>query len=90
MFCFRLTAYAVTFVLWIMAPASAAQVEACFVPGQDCTAVVVREIDGARHEVLVQAYGFTSIPIADALISAKDRGVTIRAIFDKSDRPKEG
>jgi phosphatidylserine/phosphatidylglycerophosphate/cardiolipin synthase-like enzyme len=55
----------------------------CFTPGQDCEAVVVAEIAAARSSVLVQAYEFTSKPIAAALVAAAQRGVDVRVILDK-------
>ena len=58
----------------------------CFTPGGECTDIIVHEIDAARRQVLVQAYSFTSAPIADALVKAKKRGVDVRAILDKSQR----
>jgi len=58
----------------------------CFVPGEDCEGVIVAEINQARGVVLVQAYSFTSMPIAKALVSAKQRGVSVRVILDKSQR----
>lgn len=68
-------------------PAAAADVETlCFTPGQDCTGVVVGAISSARRDVLVQAYSFTSPPIAAALIEAHRRGVRVRVILDKSQR----
>ena len=71
-------------------PALADQVAAvCFTPGGDCTGIVVREIDAARSYVLVQAYSFTSAPIADALVRAKRRGVDVRAVLDKSQRTEQ-
>ena len=36
--------------------------------------------------MLVQAYSFTSAPIAKALVDAKRRGVDVRVILDKSQR----
>lgn len=54
----------------------------CFTPPEDCTSRIEREIGAARQEVLVQAYGFTSRPIADALVAAHDRGVSVRVILD--------
>jgi len=36
--------------------------------------------------ILVQAYSFTSIPIAKALVDAHKRGVDVRVILDKSQR----
>jgi phosphatidylserine/phosphatidylglycerophosphate/cardiolipin synthase-like enzyme len=55
-----------------------------FSPGGGCTDVVVREIAAARREVLVLAYGFTSRPIAQALVDAKLRGVTVEVVLDHS------
>jgi hypothetical protein len=43
--------------------AAAAELFACFTPGQDCRALIVREIDSAKSELLVQGYAFTSAPI---------------------------
>jgi hypothetical protein len=58
----------------------------CFVPGEDCEGVIVAEIYRARGVILVQAYSFTSMPIAKALVSAKQRGVSVQVILDKSQR----
>jgi phosphatidylserine/phosphatidylglycerophosphate/cardiolipin synthase-like enzyme len=53
-------------------------------PKGGCTDAVVYEIQRARREVLVQAYSFTSKPIAEALIAAKTRGVHIEILLDRS------
>jgi phosphatidylserine/phosphatidylglycerophosphate/cardiolipin synthase-like enzyme len=53
-------------------------------PKGGCTDAVVREINHARREILVQAYSFTSKPIADALVKAKARGVRVEIILDRS------
>lgn len=58
----------------------------CFSPNGNCTAVIVEQIDNAKSEILVQAYSFTSAPIAKALLSAHKRGVKIIAILDKSNK----
>lgn len=55
-----------------------------FSPGGGCTDVIVRELKGARHEVLVLAYSFTSRPIAQALVDAKMRGVHVEVVLDAS------
>ena len=55
-----------------------------FSPNGDGTKVMVRAIDLARQQILVQAYGFTSAPIIQALGQAKARGVDVAAILDKS------
>jgi len=63
--------------------------QVCFTPGGDCTDVVVATIAGAKRQVLVQAYSFTSMPIAKALVDAHARGVDVRAILDKSQRSEK-
>jgi phosphatidylserine/phosphatidylglycerophosphate/cardiolipin synthase-like enzyme len=57
-----------------------------FSPKGGCTEVVVAELEGARSRVLVQAYSFTSAPIAKALVEAHRRGVDVRVILDDSQR----
>lgn len=59
-------------------------VHACFTPAEDCTGYIVNAINEAKEEILVQAYSFTSTPIANALIDASNRHVTIKIILDKS------
>jgi phosphatidylserine/phosphatidylglycerophosphate/cardiolipin synthase-like enzyme len=61
-------------------------VEVYFSPNGGCTEAITREIDKAKSEILVQAYSFTSVPIAKALLEAKKRGVKIEAVLDKSQR----
>jgi phosphatidylserine/phosphatidylglycerophosphate/cardiolipin synthase-like enzyme len=56
----------------------------CFTPGEDCTRQIVAAIDGAVNSIAVQAYAFTSRPIGKALVTAKERGVNVEIIFDKS------
>jgi phosphatidylserine/phosphatidylglycerophosphate/cardiolipin synthase-like enzyme len=57
-----------------------------FSPNGGCTDAIVTEISNAKSEILVQAYSFTSAPIAKALVSAHKRGVKVEAILDKSQR----
>jgi len=58
----------------------------CFSPKGGCTEFIVKEINAAKSEILVQAYSFTSAPIAKALTDAFKRGVKVEAILDKSQR----
>lgn len=58
--------------------------EVYFSPRGGATEAVVAEINHARQEILIQAYSFTSKPIAKALLNAKKRGVKIDAVLDKS------
>ncbi len=56
-------------------------------PGQPITAeaAIVREIGRARYSVLVQAYSFTSLPIAEALVGAHRAGRRIEVVVDPTD-----
>jgi phosphatidylserine/phosphatidylglycerophosphate/cardiolipin synthase-like enzyme len=45
---------------------------------------VVENLNQAKSNVLVQAYSFTSAPIAKALVVAHRRGVKVQVILDKS------
>ena len=57
----------------------------CFVPGpDDCALVAVAEIAKAQKTVELQAYGFTEQHIAQSLIDAKNRGVDVKVIVDKT------
>jgi phosphatidylserine/phosphatidylglycerophosphate/cardiolipin synthase-like enzyme len=59
-------------------------IEIYFSPKGGCTEAVVRELAGAKKQIRIQAYSFTSAPIAQAITQAKARGVDIIAILDKS------
>lgn len=56
----------------------------CFTPGQACTQQINNQILSAHDSILVQAYNFSSKPIADALIAANNQGVSVKVILDKS------
>jgi phosphatidylserine/phosphatidylglycerophosphate/cardiolipin synthase-like enzyme len=73
-------------LLAITIHATAADIQVYFSPDGGCTEAVVRELGKAKSTVLVQAYSFTSAPIAKALVGAKSRGVKIQVILDKSQR----
>ncbi|SEM43114.1 PLD-like domain-containing protein [Syntrophus gentianae] len=55
-----------------------------FSPNGGCTEAIVQELDRATSEIKVQAYSFTSRPIAKALVDAQKRGVKVDVILDKS------
>jgi phosphatidylserine/phosphatidylglycerophosphate/cardiolipin synthase-like enzyme len=57
-----------------------------FSPNGGCEEALVAIIDSARSQVLVQAYSFTSTPLAGALKRARSRGLDVRVILDKSQR----
>lgn len=55
-----------------------------FSPGGGATAAIVQALGQAQRSVYVQAYSFTSSPIAKALTQAHRRGVRVEEILDKS------
>lgn len=59
-----------------------------FSPRGGCTAAAVAEIGKARKAIVFEAYSFTSAEILDALQAAARRGVTIQAVFDRSQKNK--
>lgn len=74
-------------VVWATAAAAQpapAAVDVCFVPATSCVDAVVAAIDGARSEIRVEAYGFTSAPILAALVRAHARGVDVAVLLDRS------
>ena len=54
-----------------------------FSPKGGCTKAITDAIGQAKQSILVQAYSFTSYPIAEALIDVQKRGAKVEAIFDK-------
>ena len=76
------------FSLSLIAPAIAHPVSTrvYFSPHGGCTEAVVDALNSAKTTILVQAYSFTSAPIANALVNAKHRGVEVLIILDKSQR----
>lgn len=64
-------------------------VQVYFSPQGGATQAIVSALDGATNSILVQAYSFTSAPIARALVNAHRRGVSVRVILDDSQRSEK-
>lgn len=64
-------------------------IEVHFAPEGGCTDAILRELRAAKSTVLVQAYWFTSAPIAKALVETHQRGVQVKVILDKSRMEKD-
>jgi len=69
--------------------AQAGSIRVYFSPNGGCTDAILSQINQAKTEILIQAYSFTSKPIARALVQAKKRGVKIIAVLDKSNRTRK-
>jgi phosphatidylserine/phosphatidylglycerophosphate/cardiolipin synthase-like enzyme len=64
-------------------------IQVYFSPKGGATDAVVNALDHATNSVLVQAYSFTSAPIAKALVDAHRRGVKVQVILDQSQRTEK-
>jgi phosphatidylserine/phosphatidylglycerophosphate/cardiolipin synthase-like enzyme len=94
----RLTAFAGVLCLFATLPAQAFQspqpaaiatdIQVFFTPGDDAAGNIIKAINGARQQVLVQAFSFTHPGIAQALIAAYRRGVDVRLIADQEQTRK--
>ena len=63
---------------------TAPKIDVCFTPGDQCADQLIARIDAAQTAIRVQAYSFTAIDIADALIRARKRGLDVVVVVDKS------
>jgi phosphatidylserine/phosphatidylglycerophosphate/cardiolipin synthase-like enzyme len=64
-------------------------IQVYFSPDGGCTDAIVREINQAQQQILIQAYSFTSKPIAAACVAARQRNVAVYAILDKSQESEQ-
>jgi len=55
-----------------------------FSPRGGAASAIIQSLHNAKVLVLVQAYSFTSTPIAEALVRAHNRGVRVQVLLDKS------
>jgi len=74
----------------LQAQTNTPDIKVYFSPHGGCTEAVVRAVNSAKKQVLVEAYSFTSEPIAVALIEAEKRGVDVEVILDKSQEQARG
>lgn len=65
-------------------------VEALFTPWDDAEGALIRAIDGARRDIHMQAFLFTSRNLARALSTARKRGVAVRLLADREMAAKGG
>jgi phosphatidylserine/phosphatidylglycerophosphate/cardiolipin synthase-like enzyme len=72
-------------IMLLASPALAdPSITVAFSPHGGATEAVVQVISAAEHSIHLAGYGFTSRPIAQALIAAHGRGVEVDAVLDKS------
>ena len=86
----KITIFLTLGMLWASATL-AGELITCFTPGEKCTDLIVKQIDEAKKSIYVQAYGFTSPPIIEAVGNAKGRGLEVKVILDKvNETEKQG
>ena len=68
----------------IASPVLSAQgtLQAAFAPWENVEGLIAEAIDGARKQVLVQAYMLSNTRIATVLIAARKRGIDVRVLAD--------
>ncbi|NMM26035.1 MAG: phospholipase D family protein [Glaciimonas sp.] len=62
--------------------------QVAFSPWDDIETLIITAIDGAKKQVLVQAYLLTSKKIARALIASQQRGVSVMVLVDAAQSSK--
>jgi len=68
---------------------AAGTLEVAFSPDEGTEHLVVKVIDSAKSEIRVLAYSFTSVPVTEALLRAKKRGVDLRIVADEKENIAE-
>ncbi len=58
-------------------------VQACFSPQGKCSSYIIRELEQAKKEILIAIYAFTSDELANAIVQARKRGVSIQVVVDR-------
>ena len=53
-------------------------------PRGEETEAILRELNKAQISILVQSFSFFPAPVAEALVSAQERGVNVQILLDKS------
>jgi phosphatidylserine/phosphatidylglycerophosphate/cardiolipin synthase-like enzyme len=72
-------------MLPIASVTSGAAIAVCFEPEENCAAFAIDAINRAEREILVSAYALTTgSGIVEALVRAKQRGVDVELIADKT------
>src|ERR1017187_4376680 len=71
-------------LIQLPATAPTKTLDTCFSPLGRCDQVLVSWINAAEHTVDGAIYGLTDEAIAQAMIKAKERGVRVRLVHDKT------
>jgi phosphatidylserine/phosphatidylglycerophosphate/cardiolipin synthase-like enzyme len=64
---------------------AAGTVEVAFSPNEGSEHLVIKVIDSAKSELELLSYSFTSVPVVEALVRARHRGVKVTLVADYKD-----
>ncbi|KAJ6645034.1 Phospholipase D [Pseudolycoriella hygida] len=71
-------------VSWHTANSETESINVCFTPPAGCGSLIAKEISKAKDSIYVQAFGLTSKKIVEQLIQAKQNGVQVQVLLDRS------
>mgnify|MGYP001185045988 CR=1 FL=1 len=74
----------IAFIVSFSFSVSANNIDVGFSSNRTAENLVIKTIDSANKQILFAAYSFTNKNIADSLVAAKKRGVSVFAVLDKS------
>ena len=72
----------------IQVPA-AGSIEVAFSPSEGSEQLVIKVVDSAKSELRILAYSFTSVPLVNALLRAKKRGVDVQLVADEKNNVQD-
>lgn len=72
-----------TLILLLFSLSSLAEIRILFSPDGGIREEIIEQISASQEFIDVAMYSFTSEPIAEALVRAKNRGVRVRILLDK-------
>lgn len=71
-------------LLFSFSGAAFSETKIFFSPNGGCTDIIVKAVSQAQKTIDIMMYSFSSRPIAQELVKAKERGVKIRILLDKA------
>lgn len=77
------TLFSTLILVLILSLPSFAEIKIFFSPKGGIAEEIIRQIDNAQDYIDITMYSFTSEPISEAIVRAKNRGVEIRILMDK-------
>lgn len=68
---------------------AAGTIEVAFSPNEGGEELVIKVINSANRDIRMLAYSFTSVPVVQALLNAKHRGVDIKLVVDQKNNESQ-